>query len=514
MNRAVVAGLLAVLTLFSARTVAADASPRRALFALIVGVNQSVDRELAVLEYADDDAASYLDLYRLLGARTYLLTRVDDSTRRLHPQAAAEALPPRRSELENAARQLALDVARAHAQGIRTVVYFVYAGHGNVSAGEGYVTLEDARLSGRYLEALIRGAGADEAHAIVDACYSFFLTFSRGPGGTHRPVSHFADLDGLGSGGSVGLLLSTSSARESHEWQAFQGGVFSHEVRSGLYGAADANGDGNISYREIAAFVERANAQVANARFRPDVFARAPRSGDSLMDISGVQRRLELDGDAHGHYFLEDAVGNRLADLHLGVRPNTPNISKPRAMQLLRPTGPLYLRAVGGGTEYEIPNGDMLVSLAALAPRTSEERSRGAELAAFGQLFSLPFDQVDVDQYRFRVAASPSSAPRLRRGFGWAALGFAVAALSGAIALSVHSAALAGGPLPMNQASAAQLNTSLEGQYAGSGVLYGLTGAAVLTGAVLLSQRRRPLSQPLSQPLRQPLTSPTPQISF
>src|SRR5258708_2124470 len=72
----------------------------QALFALIVGSNASVDTELAPLKYADDDAARYLDLFRLLGARTYLLTRLDENSRRIHPQAVAEALEPKRAVLD------------------------------------------------------------------------------------------------------------------------------------------------------------------------------------------------------------------------------------------------------------------------------------------------------------------------------------------------------------------------------------------------------------------------------
>ena len=45
----------------------------------------------------------------------------------------------------------------------------------------------------------------------------------------------------------------------------------------------DTDGDGRISYREIAAFVARANAAIPGERFRPDVFARPPRSGAPLV---------------------------------------------------------------------------------------------------------------------------------------------------------------------------------------------------------------------------------------
>ena len=52
-----------------------------------------------------------------------------------------------------------------------------------------------------------------------------------------EPVGGF--LPRSGQSGRIGFLLSTSSGRESHEWEGVQAGVFSHEVRSGLYGAAD-----------------------------------------------------------------------------------------------------------------------------------------------------------------------------------------------------------------------------------------------------------------------------------
>src|SRR5262249_16818720 len=144
----------------------------------------------------------------------------------------------------------------------------------------------------------------------------------------------------------VGLLLSTSSARESHEWDAYQGGVFSHEVRSGLYGGADADGDGVVSYREIAAFVQRANAAVPNEKYRPDAYARAPKTTDALLDIRSARgRRLVIDGAHAGHYFLEDANGVRLADVH-----NAPG----QSLSLVRPgpNGPIYLRRVDDDKEF------------------------------------------------------------------------------------------------------------------------------------------------------------------
>ncbi|MBL8610273.1 MAG: caspase family protein, partial [Myxococcales bacterium] len=215
MRRAAVTLALALALALGAGRARADAParPAKATFALIVGANQSVDANLAPLKYADDDAARYLDLFRLLGARTYLLSRLDDNTRRLHPQAAAEAEEPKRAPFDRAVAQLAADVAQANQRGVETVVYFVYAGHGNVKDGQGYITLEDARITGGELSQVVQKIPAARVHLVVDACASYFLAYSRGPGGERRALEGFR-ASALTQDPRVGVLLSTSSARE------------------------------------------------------------------------------------------------------------------------------------------------------------------------------------------------------------------------------------------------------------------------------------------------------------
>jgi hypothetical protein len=171
-----------------------------ATFALVVGVNRSVDEELKPLRYADDDAARFFDLFRSLGARTYLLTRPDENTRRLHPQAAAEAQPPTMSAWEEALTRLKDDMQQAHAREVETVLYFIYAGHGNTKEGRGYITLEDGRLTGKVIASeIVEGIGAGEAHLIVDACYSYLLVGTRGPGGRRRPLHGFSRIQNRAS---------------------------------------------------------------------------------------------------------------------------------------------------------------------------------------------------------------------------------------------------------------------------------------------------------------------------
>jgi len=377
-----------------ARAQPKSVTPRRAVFALIVGVNASPAPDVAPLQYADDDAARYLDLFRTLGARAYVLSRLDENTRRLHPQAAAEAVLPRRAEWQHAMDALRADIAKARAGGVPTTLYVVYAGHGDVADSGWYLTLEDARLAGAEMLAQVERVDADQSHLIVDACHAYMLAMPRGAGGTRRPLTGFVAREAVGRTGRIGLLLSSSVSGESHEWQGFEAGVFSHEVRSGLYGAADANGDGQVTYSEIGAFVARANADVTNERFRPQVIARAPAQSDLLIDLRGrADHELRFDGpQADAHYLLEDAQGVRLLDFHGTAGAPT---------HLMRPSGEglLYLRRISDGSERVIPHVDDVVELAELPEAPTRSQTRGAAHEAFGRLFTLAFDAQTVSAW-------------------------------------------------------------------------------------------------------------------
>jgi hypothetical protein len=484
---------LALAALIGAPGAAGTGEEPPALFALIVGVNRAVDTELPPLAYADDDAFRYHDLFRSLGARTYLLTRPDGNTRRVSPQAVAEAREPRRQELDQTLAALATDIRRARERGVRTVFYFVYAGHGNTHDDQSaYLTLEDARLGGPDIARdIVDGVRADETHVIVDACYSYLLAYGRGPGGRRREVHGFSGFGELARRQNVGLLLSTSSARESHEWEGFQAGIFSHEVRSGLYGAADADGDGRVSYLEIAAFVARANAAIPNEQLRPDVFARPPQASSAIVDLRrGLARRLTVGPDvAQAHYLLEDERGNRLADFHK---------AKGHAVSLLRPmsAGTLYLRRMSDNREFEVPMGPDVVLVDDLIPIPAQASRRGAAHHAFNLLFSLPFDEGAVSAYELR-AEGPyfgETPHEHSESTGWRTIGgttaLVVAAGAGAAGASLvmrsRSAAREADAAP-SQARADELNGRVTARNRAAAVAFGIGGAAALGGALLLS---------------------------
>jgi hypothetical protein len=473
--------MVGVMALLAPAARAAEAQ-RVATFALVVGVNRSVDADATLLRYADDDAARFRDLFQAVGAKTLVLARLDDNTRRLHPGAGPET-PPRMAAVESSVAQLARAVAAARARGERAVFYFVYAGHGKVAGQSGYIALEDARLTGPdLLSKIIDPVGADETHLVVDACHSYFLVLDRGPGGTRRALSGFAQLGALAKRQDIGLLLSTSSARESHEWAAFQAGVFSHEVRSGLYGAADADGDGVVSYLEIAAFIQRANASVPNERYRPEVYARPPGRTGAFLDLrTALSRRIEVDDDYRGHHYIEDTAGVRLADFH--------NVGKVR---LVRPSPErLYLRHAAEDREYVLPPGAGVLRTTELSLQDSRVASRGAANDAFNALFALPFGADAVASYHPETETAVSTAdegsgvsPRMAVGGALAAVGAAGVA-TGVVTLLSARSLRAGIDRMADQQQVSAINERISARNRLGAVLVGAGGAAIFGGALL-----------------------------
>jgi Caspase domain len=369
------------------------------LFAIVLGVNRSTEPDLSPLRYADDDAVRYNDLFVTLGAHTELLTTPDDNTKRLHPGASDRATPATLASFTAAIDRIAAQVDVARSTGRNASVYLLYAGHGNrdTHSGKGFLTLEDARLSAYQLQDLVvNRVRATQFHFIVDACHSEFLTSARGPGGSRRKIEGFMNEVAAGiRDPRVGLLFATSPEAKTFEYEGFQSGVFSHLVRSGLYGGADFDLDGRISYDEIQRFVERATAAIPNEKYRPTVHALRPVASGAILDIrpSLAAARIEVDGTvAASHHVLEDNNGVRILDFHN---------ANGQSLHIIRPAGPLSLAfddAEHRSVEVELPEGQSATQIATLEPRERTTLARGGADSAFRRLFELPFDPLALQQ--------------------------------------------------------------------------------------------------------------------
>ena len=371
---------------------AAAGTDREPIFAVVVGVNRPLGKHTLRLRYADDDAILFHRLFASVGDST-LLVSPDDATRRLH--GSLKAATPLRQNLVAALESTFARMDEARERGLKPQFYFIYSGHGDVKNNQGYLALEDARLTSDDLARLVLARSpAINNHVVVDACRSYYLVQEKRAGGERRPIKgRFHQPESLlRRFPHTGFLLSTSSDENSHEWAEFQAGIFSHEVRSGLLGPADANRDGQVTYDEIWAFIETANRRIPNERFRPTIFMRPPR-GDGSRHLLDMRRfrgaSILVPGRQAGRYMVEDRYGVRLADLHTAPGESV-TLWLPRSR---RPFRRLYLHDLKRLVEYQVSldTGEERVRLAQLGSNPSSYRPKGAAHEAFNEIFEEPF---------------------------------------------------------------------------------------------------------------------------
>lgn len=380
--------------LASAWLVAAGATDLRPQYAVIVANNSSNDRALEPLRYADDDGAKYYELFAPQTEATVLLSVLDAETQALHPGLAAQSLPPTKKELFASLQKVNAKMKADRAAGLEPVLFFVFTGHGKRgAAGEGRIALlgEDLTRSELYEQVLAK-SDARFIHLIVDACDSYFLVNSRGGLPTApsmaSTVTQLLDSRTLQKFPHIGVLLSTNSQKESHEWSAIRSGVFSHQVRSALSGAADVNADGRVEYSELRAFVAAANLEVKDPRGKVELFAQPPAQDRSqpIADLTRPSklRFLMLPAGMAGRFWVEDARGVRIAELNKEAE-------RPVAIALGNP-GTHYLRTADREATFELSPAASVVDASHLVFSGRALASRGALETSFREnLFRTAF---------------------------------------------------------------------------------------------------------------------------
>ena len=365
------------------------------VYALIVANNQSNDPKVAPLQFADDNGARYFTALKPMAREVALLTVLDDETQRRFPGLAAQTRPPNRRELREALARLNGRMKADREAGQRPVFFFVFTGHGKRGeAGEGSISLlgEQFTRSDLFSEVL-QPLQASVTHLIIDACDSYFFVNQRGslPSAPAEAavVTQFLEERSLEKYPDVGVVLSTSSQQESHEWAAISAGVFSHEVVSALLGAADVNGDGRVEYSELRAFVAAANQQVDDPRGRVQMFARPPSRDRAapLADLTAASTYayLLLPSGVQGRHWVEDAHGVRLADF---------NKEPERPLVLALPAGQtFFVRTADREARLETGAAGRLTDAGQLAWTAASVAARGGSLGeSFREhLFEHPY---------------------------------------------------------------------------------------------------------------------------
>ena len=403
----------------------AEATAGTRTFALVVANNRSLDPKIAHLDYADDDGARFYEMMSAVGDRVELLTRLDRESQRVFPRVVRHARRPIKRELLAAMSRLVGAMARAKHEGHRVVFYFYFAGHGEVGKGrQGYIHLEDTRFSRSELyRQVIAKSKADTNHIVIDACNSNFMVMRRSNKAQRKKayrkaMGAFLKRESLRNYPNTGVILSTASAAESHEWSKYRSGIFSHQLLSALWGAADVNNNGEVDYLELKAYIHAANLRVRDPRARLKMRALAPRAnrGAPVMRVGDLKRRAQARGvrprvvayltipkSFTGHYWLEDDRGIRYAEFNktaeqplviaLLARPEYHLISRDREA-IFRPKGD---RIDAGGLTF----------------RKRSLRERGAIEESFRRdLYTVPFGRSFLAGYRAGQEAASRVTPR------------------------------------------------------------------------------------------------------
>jgi hypothetical protein len=198
-------------------------------YALIVGHNTGSAKQLP-LKFAEPDASKV--------ARALLDVGGVDKNNLILLQGRPLA------ELDAAFERIkeAVRIERA-TPGRRILLFFYFSGHGESSA----LLLGGQRLSFSRLKQKLAELKCDVNLTLIDACYSGLAIAMKGG----RPAPAFdVRLHDVSAKGSV-FLVSSAPNEPSLESTKIGGSFFSHFLVSGLRGAADSSGDGQITLSEL-----------------------------------------------------------------------------------------------------------------------------------------------------------------------------------------------------------------------------------------------------------------------
>ena len=408
-----------------AASLVATATPARAkkptsplIYAVIVGNNDGLGM-LPQLQYADDDALRFYRLATLLTPprNVALLTELDVETWRRIQLSGAQPppfLPPTRHRLLEVIRLFKKQIATARkADPDRPVhLYFFFSGHGE----RGYFFLKrkggplaDAAFTGTDLQRTFSDSPATLNWLFIDACKSQSLFAPKGEGDDDELGPDFSGLiDKLETtvkDAPVGVLTATVSDQPAGEARDIHGGYFSHVLTSGLRGAADADSDGIIQYKELAAFVTFHTRRMGGQQpwFRPP----QGKLSEPLIVLSDRPNLLWMPPGAAGHFALFDEHGRQLlVELHKTAEQHSRLILAPGRYKVVwikdKERGVMATVTVGAGTTRVMMADftDEVTLGPDLRPRGDEPGADDTAMARFDPAqsgFDQPFSHRIVD---------------------------------------------------------------------------------------------------------------------
>jgi Caspase domain len=263
-------------------------------------------------------------------------------------------------------------VTTARSGGERPLLLVFFSGH----AGAGGLEFGSERIAYDELKQLVAHSSAAAKIVIVDACEAGALTQVKGARAEPQVAFALPADDVAGTA----FIASTAVGESAQESMALGGSFFTHHLEVGLRGAADADGDGQVTLAEAfrytaAQTLSGTSATVAGPQHPTFDFRMSGRGDVVLADLRRADAHLQLPADPGSLYILKGPKGI-LAEV-----PTTPV-----AFSLALPAGHYAVerrsRDGRARTELDLVRGDDR-ALGRLVPSRYEvARSKGGPLPA------------------------------------------------------------------------------------------------------------------------------------
>jgi hypothetical protein len=214
-------------------------------------------------------------------------------------------------EVRAAVAALESRILQAKAGGERTLLFFYYSGH----AGASGLELGASRLRFDELRALISASGADTKIAVVDACDAGRLTQTKGASFANT-VDFTLPTDQVEG---TAFIASSAAGEAAQESAAIGGSFFTHHFELGLRGAADADGDGQVTLAEAFRYTSVRTTSGTSATEagpqHPTYDIRMSGRGDVILaDLRRAEATLRLPPDVRATFILRGPK-NLLAEI-------------------------------------------------------------------------------------------------------------------------------------------------------------------------------------------------------
>ncbi len=284
-------------------------------YAVVIGANPgwSSDRPL---RYAENDAERVRDVLVSLG--------------NFAPDRVALLRDPDTNEVRATLRDLA---RTAQASSEDTLVFFYYSGH----ADNERIHLRGDPLTFKELHETLRSLPSTIKLAVIDACKSGAVTRKGGARVDEFEVS----VDNPKLSGMV-LLTSSGADELSQESRALAGSVFTHHLVSGLRGAADEDGDKQVTVSEAYHYAydrTRADTATTGTPQRPSFKYELSGQGELVLAQLGKAKTAKMtvpkgDGtkyvvlDEHEWRLVAEARSEKGRDVDIALPPGNYKIKK------------------------------------------------------------------------------------------------------------------------------------------------------------------------------------------